>query len=136
MTLTRFGKIKRNIKLCKNDAAESRDQEGYDPVYTFDLPYKDLVANNNSISEKSHENKVIDDSSWPHCEYGEAGSGICGRLYQNKKFAKGGQTVIYTDSGRFRIRAYMHRHKLYNQKKQGLSATRTYEIYIIQCDLL
>ena len=38
MTLTSFGEIKRNIKLCNNDAAKSRDQEGYYPACKFDLP--------------------------------------------------------------------------------------------------
>ena len=32
MTLTKFGEIKRYINLCDNDAAKSRDQEGYDPA--------------------------------------------------------------------------------------------------------
>ena len=32
MTLTGFFEIKRNIKLCKNDAAKSRYQECYDPA--------------------------------------------------------------------------------------------------------
>ena len=56
MTLTSFCEIKRNIKLCKNDSAKSRDQEGYDPAYKFDLPYKALVANTNTISAKDDEN--------------------------------------------------------------------------------
>ena len=44
-------------------------------MYKFDLPYKDLVANTNAISEKYDEKQVIYESSWTHCEYDEAGSG-------------------------------------------------------------
>ena len=79
---------------------------------------------------------MIDESSWPHCGYSEAGSGICVRLSQNKNFAKGGQTVLCMDSGRFRIRMYMHRHKLYNHKKQDWSAAGPYKLYILQCAFL
>ena len=49
MTIPSFGEIKRNIKLCNNDAANSRDQEVYDPAYKFDSPYKSLVSNTNSV---------------------------------------------------------------------------------------
>ena len=101
VTLTRFGEINRNINMCNNNAANIRDQEGYNPAYKFDLPYKSLVANTNAISVKDDENQVIDDSSWPHCGYGDAGYGICGRLSQKKKFAKGGQTIMCMDAGRF-----------------------------------
>ena len=51
-------------------------------------------------------------------------------------FEKGGQTVLCVDAGRFLIRAYIHCHKLYNQKRQGWSDAGPYELYILQCDLL
>ena len=76
MTLIRFGEIKINIKLCNNDSMKSRYQEGYDLTYKFDLPYKALVENTNTISAKYDESQVINDFSWPHCGYGEAGSGV------------------------------------------------------------
>ena len=136
MTLTRFGEIKRNIKLRNNDEAKSRYQEVYNPAYKFDLSYKALVENTNTISVKADKNQVIDGSSWPHYGYSEARSGIFGRLYPNNKFAKGGQTVICMYSGRFRICAYMHRQNIYNHKKQGWSAAGPYKIYILQCDFL
>ena len=117
--LTMFGEIKSNIKLCNNNKAKSRDQEGYNPTYKFDFPYKAFVENTSKISANSDDNQVVDESSWPHCGYGEAGSIIYGRLSQNKNFSKGGQNVLSMDYGRFRIRAYMHSHKLYNYRKQG-----------------
>ena len=95
-----------------------------------------MVENTNAISEKSDENQVIDKSSWLHCGYGEAGYRICGRLSKNKKFAKGGQTVLCMNYGRFQIYTYMHLHKLYNHKKQGWSAAGIYKLYILQCDFL
>ena len=122
--------------MYSNDAENSRDQEGYNPAYKYDLSYKALVANTNSISDNYDKNQVVDDSYWPHCGYGEDGSVICGRLSQNKKFAKGGQTVMCMDAGRFRILLYIHRHKLYNHKKQSWSAAGPYKLYIFQCDFL
>ena len=76
MTLTTFSKIKMNIKLCSNYAEKNRDQEGYDPTYKSDLPYKALVEKTNTITENADENQGFDESSFPHCGYGEAGSGI------------------------------------------------------------
>jgi hypothetical protein len=136
MTLTRFGEIKRNIKLCNNSEAKKRGEEGYDPAYKFDLPFRVLVSNTNAISSKADENQVVDETSWPHCGYGESGSGVCGRLSQNKKIAKGGQTVLCMDASRFRIRAYKHRHKLYNHANEGWSAAGPYELFKFQCQLL
>ena len=103
MTLTRFGEIKSSIKLYNKNAENSRDQEGYKPAYKFDLPYKSLVANTNAISVKDDENPVIDDSSWPHFGYGEAESGICGRLSQNNKFAKVGFGNLFEIGRGFRM---------------------------------
>ena len=53
-----------------------------------------------------------------------------------KKSAKGGQTVLCMDYGRFLICAYMHRHNNYNHNKQGWSDAGPYELYILQCALL
>ena len=119
MILPTFGKNKRNINPCNKYPAKSKYQEGYDPAYKLDLPYKDLVENTNTISEKAEENQVIDESSCPYCGYGEAGSGICGRL-SPKQFAKGGKTIMCIESGRLQIRAYTHRHN------QGWSDAGTY----------
>jgi hypothetical protein len=40
MTFTRFGEIKWNIKLCNNCEAKKHGEEGYDPAYKFDLPFR------------------------------------------------------------------------------------------------
>ena len=120
----------------KNYAEKSKEWEGYNTSYTFYLPYKALVTNNNVISEKDNENQIIDDSSWPHYGYDEAGSRICGRIYQNNNFSKGGHTVLCMDYGRFWIRACMNCHKIYNHKKQVWSALGPYKLYILQCDFL
>ena len=71
-----------------------------------------MTSNCNAITEYAEENQTVDETTWGHAGYGEAGSGITGRL-MNKKVNKGGQTSIITDSRRFRPRAYIHRHKLH-----------------------
>ena len=45
MYYTRFLQIKRAFKLCNNDKAKKRKDEGYDPAYKYDLVYKALVDN-------------------------------------------------------------------------------------------
>ena len=82
MVLTSVYEIKWNTKLCNNNEEKSRYQKGNElqPCIKNNLPYKALVENTNAISAKGNENKVNDDSSWPHYGYSEAGSGVCGRL--------------------------------------------------------
>ena len=95
MTLTRFYKLKRNLKLCNNDTVPKRNDAGYNPAYKYNLIYKRLVHNTNVISKKADENQVVDETTWGHSGYGESGTGITGHL-QNKKVSKGGQTVLLT----------------------------------------
>ena len=63
-----------------------------------------MTSNCNAITEYAEENQTVDETTWGHAGYGEAGSGIIGRL-MNKKVNKGGQTSIITDSRRFFPRA-------------------------------
>ena len=126
----------KKIQLCNKDAEESRDQEVYNPAYKFDLPYKVLFANTNAISEKTDDNQVINESSWPHSGYVETGSVICRILSQNKNFSKGGFTVLCIDYGILRIFVYMHFHNIWNHKKQGWSASGPVELCILQFDFL
>ena len=114
LSATRFCELKRAKKLCHNGSSPKRGQPGYDPAYKFTLIYDTIVHNTNAITKYADENQVIDESTWGHGGYGEAGSGLTGRLL-NKPKAKGGQVVIITDVGRRRPRAFMHRHKLHER---------------------
>ena len=132
MTITRHNELKRNLKLCNNSEVAKRGQPGYDPGKKYDLVWKCIVDNTNAISKKADETQVIDESTWGHAGFGEKGTGITGRL-RNKKVAKGGQTVLMMDRHRFRIRAYMHRNKIYNEiyksdKTREWSANGPYEL--------
>ncbi len=139
MTLTRYGELKRNKKLCVNISSPKPDQPGYDPAYKYDLIYKTLVHNTNAISKKADENQVLDESTWGHGGFGEAGSGITTRL-MNKKVSKGGQVVFMMDRFRMRIRAYMHRHKLYKKIYKGerdrWGKNGTFELFYLSTSLL
>jgi len=132
MTITRYGELKRNLKLCNNDACPKRGEPEYDPSYKYDLVYKCIVNNTNAISRKADETQVIDETTWGHSGYGESGTGVTGRL-RNKKVSKGGQTVLMMDRHRFRIRAYLHRNKIYDEvysdkKTREWSANGPYEL--------
>ena len=74
-----------------------------------------MVHNCNAITLYAEENQTVDETTWGHAGFGEAGSGLTGRL-MNKKVNKGGQTTIMTNSRRFRPHAYIHRHKMHNPK--------------------
>ena len=74
-----------------------------------------------------------------HYGYGEAGSGICARLSQNKRVAKGGQTVLCIRYGRRRPLSHLSIHassKLYDNKKKGWSTCGPFELWTLQKELL
>ena len=113
ITATRWHEIKRIYKLCNNDTAPKRGEDKYDPAYKFDLIYKVIVNNVNNITKHASLDLCGDETTWGHAGYGEAGSGITGRIMNKPGISKGGQIVVVTDSNRIRPRAYRHRHKLH-----------------------
>jgi len=129
MTLTRYAELKRHIKLCVNGLATRRGEINYDPAYKYDLICKVIVNNTNSISL----------TTWGHRGFGESGTGITGRL-RNKKVSKGGQTVLMMDRHRLRLRAYMHRTKiydeLYQEEKNGWTRNGPFELKCLSDKLL
>ena len=106
MILTWYAEIKRHVKLCVNGIAPKRGERNYNPAYKYDLIYKAIVFNTNSILHKADENQVIDETTWGHRGFGESGTGLTGRL-RNKKVSKGGQTVLMMDRHHLRLRAYI-----------------------------
>ena len=127
MTLTRSGELKMNLKLCHNGSVPKRGMPNYNLAYKYDLIYKTMVHNCNAITKKADENQTVDETTWGHAGYGEAGSGLTtGRLH-NKKVNKGGQTTIMSNSRRFQPRAYIHCHKLH-PAKAGMTKIGTNEM--------
>ena len=114
MTLTRYAEIKIHVKLCVNGIAPKRGESNYNPAYIHDLIYKAIVFNTNSILHKADENQVIDETTWGHRGFGEFGTSLTGRL-RNKKVSKGRQTVLVMERHHLRLRAYMHRTKIYDE---------------------
>ena len=78
MRLTRFGELKRSLKLCHNNSCPKRGQDGYDPASKFDLIWNVMTFNCNAITARAEENQTADESTWGRAGYGEAGSGITG----------------------------------------------------------
>ena len=80
MRLTRFGQLKCSLKLYHNNSVPKRGEEGYDPAYKFDLIWDCMTSNCNAITARAEENQTIDETTWGHAGFGEAGSGITGCL--------------------------------------------------------
>ena len=85
-----------------------------------------MCHNTNAITKYADEHLTVDETTWGFGGYGEKDSGLVQRL-MNKKVNKGGQTTIITDSGRFRPRALIHRHKLH-EHKHGMTRRGTNEL--------
>jgi hypothetical protein len=106
---TRWLQVKRVYKLCNNLTAPKKNTEGYDPAYKYDFIYKVLVHNVNAITAACALDMCGDETSWGHQGFGEAGTGVVGQILGKPGISKGGQTVIISDVGRIRPRAYVHR---------------------------
>ena len=109
----RWLQIKRVIKLCNNETAPKRGEPDYNPAYKYDMIYDVLVQNLNAITEEAELDLCGDETTWGHGGFGEAGSGLIGRILNKPGVTKGGQIVMISDVHRIRPRAYMHRHKLH-----------------------
>ena len=112
MNHRRWHAIKRVLKLNDNKTAPKRGETGYNPAYKFDLLYECMVHNVNYLTKVADDDQCVDESTYGTAAYGEAYSGLVGRLI-GKPFNKGGQITIMMDVHRFRPRAYVHRHKLH-----------------------
>jgi hypothetical protein len=123
----RWLQIKRVIKLCNNETAPKRGEPGYDPAYKYDMIYKVLIDNLNAITEEAELDLSGDETTWGHGGFGEAGSGLIGRILNKPGVTKGGQIVMISDVHRIRPRAYMHRHKLH-VKPPGWTQQGPYEV--------
>ena len=140
ITHRRWLQIKRVYKLCNNADVPKRGEPGYDPAYKYDMLWKTIVHNVNALTAVAALDLTGDETTFGHEGYGEAGSGLLGRLL-GKLVTKGGQTVVVSDSYRLRPCAYSHRHKLHppcngwNSGAQGpQEARRIAEMIKPMCD--
>ena len=91
-----------------------------------------MCSNTNAITKYADEHQTVDETTWPYGGYGERDSGLVTRLI-GKKVNKGGQVTIMTDSGRFRPRSHIHRHKLH-VPKEGMTRRGTNELVNLLLD--
>jgi hypothetical protein len=111
ITHTRWLQLKRTYKLCDNDAAPKKGEEGYNPGYKFDYIFKCIIYNINELSHSADLDLCGDETTWAHNGFGESGTGLLTRVMGKPGVTKGGQIVLVSDAYRNRPRAYLHRHK-------------------------
>lgn len=140
MTHSRWCQIKRCFKLCDNDKAPRRGQEGYDPVYKYDYAFKTVIKNLNAFTYKAVLDLYGDEMSMAHMGYGEAGSGLNSCIYNKPGITRRMQTVLICNAIRKRLRAYLHCHNLHlpfedaaTDKSKGWTRTRPNEVYSCCC---
>jgi hypothetical protein len=117
ITHTRWLQIKRVLKLNNNQTSPKRGQEGYNPAFKFDLLYDVLISNLNAVTKYADLDQCGDETTWGHGGYGEAGSGLAGRIMGKPGITRGGQIVIISDVSSCRPRGYIHRHKLHERPR-------------------
>ena len=78
-----------------------------------------LIHNINELSAQAELDQCGDETSMGHAGCAEPGSGISARVEGKPGITKGMQTVIISDVHRNRPRAYLHRHKLYEDFPNG-----------------
>jgi len=131
----RWIQLKRVYKLCNNSESPKRGQEGYNPAYKYDMLYDVLFSNVRAVSKRAELDMCGDETTWGHEGFGEAGSGLTGRIMGKPGVTKGGQIVVVSDVGRIRPRAYIHRHKLHH-KPPGWTAMGPLEVKLIMEKIL
>jgi hypothetical protein len=98
MPLTRFLQIKRCLKLCDNTTSPKKGEENYHPAYKFKRGWDVLVHNTNKLSLFFDSDQVIDETTWGHQGYGEAG--LMTRIQNKPGITKGGQLVLCMDKNK------------------------------------
>ena len=93
MSLTKFGELKRSMKLCHNTSELKKGQPGYNPSCKYNLIYQTIVHNTNIITKYADKYQVVDETTWGYADCGELGSRLTGRL-MNKKVNFSRQTII------------------------------------------
>ena len=129
MSYHRFLQLKRTLKMNDNSTAKKKGEEGYDPTYKYDYPFKVMVQNICAFTAKASMDLCGDETTCGHQGYGEASSGVLDRIPNKPGITKGMQTVLLCDVHRFRVYAYIHRHKCHQGwpewcKKQGPTEVR------------
>jgi hypothetical protein len=102
MPLTHFLQIKRCLKLCDNATAAKKGEPNYHPAYKFKRGWDVLVHNTNELSLFFDSDQVIDETTWGHQGYGEAG--LMTRIQNKPGITKGGQLVLSMDKNKNYIR--------------------------------
>ena len=134
ITHTRWLQLKRTYKLCDNETAPKKGEEGYDPAYKFDYIFKCVINNVNELSYSADLDLCGDETTWAHNGFGEAGTGLLTRVMGKPGVTKGGQIVLLADAYRNRPRAYLHRHKCH-QPIEGFTRQGPLEVRMIMEDL-
>ncbi|CAJ1953548.1 unnamed protein product [Cylindrotheca closterium] len=126
LSLYRFRQIKRIIKLNDNAKSKPRGHELYDPAHKYDMAYRVVVANCNSLTLYAESDLCCDEMTWKFMGYGEGG--VVRRIVGKPGVTKGGQVVMTSDASCCRPRAYVHRHTLHHRPtgfaKQGPNEVR------------
>ena len=68
----------------------------------------------NFLTKESYIYLCGENTIWDTASYGEAGSGVTGRLKNNPGVTKGGQTVLLVNLNNISLCAYIRRHKLHS----------------------
>lgn len=89
MNHSRWLQIKRCIKLCDNDAAKKKGEEGYNPAYKYDYAWKALIHNINAFTYEAELDLCGDETTAGHNAFGETGTGLCSHIRNKPRVTKG-----------------------------------------------
>ena len=102
---SRWLAVKRVIKLCNNDTAPKRGEAGYNPAYKLDMIYNTIIKNTNAITDAADLDQCGDETTCGHGGYGEAGTGLVGRIMGKPGISKVGHIVITSYVNRNLVRS-------------------------------
>jgi hypothetical protein len=102
------------IKVCDNETALRRGQDGYKPACKYDYLFFAVIKNLNEVTVQVELDLCGDETIYGHMGYGEPGSGLVSKIV-NKPVSKGGQIVLLSDASKNYPLAYLHCHECHKK---------------------
>eukprot|EP00957_Ditylum_brightwellii_P103981 7922571-Ditylum_brightwellii.AAC.1 len=130
MSYVCFLQIKYTRKLCSNDSAKKKEEDGYNSAYKYDYIYDAICHHVNALICIADLDLCRDETTFGHNGYEEAGSDIVGQVRDKPGDTKGGHIILISDVSRVKPHVYLHCHNLH-KFPPGWTVKGQYEVWAV-----
>eukprot|EP00957_Ditylum_brightwellii_P210743 15365340-Ditylum_brightwellii.AAC.1 len=130
MSYIHFLQIKCTRKICNNDSAKKKKEDGYNPAHKYNYIYDTIFPNVNAFTCYVDLDLCGDVATFEHNNYEEPGSGLVGQVRDKPSITKGGQIILIFGVSRVRPHAYLYHHNLH-KLPPGWTVKGQYEVLAV-----